>query len=127
MLPVTRLSLCYIQWSDSCAELGPSRPPAESLTVQCLPALVELSQAIFLRFSTTELATVGLRWLIMGIAAAHEAQQAAVAHRPTDRSPKTPMRMGSDATILALSSCSSVPGSCPRRANSRPPRTLIML
>ena len=48
VLPFTRLTLCYIRWSDSCAELGPSPPPLESLTVQCLLARVELSRAIFL-------------------------------------------------------------------------------
>ena len=47
VLPFTKLTICYILWSDSCAELGPSRPPSESLTVQRLPARVELSQAIF--------------------------------------------------------------------------------
>ena len=57
-------------------------------------------------FCTTSEATSGLRLAIMGNASAHDAQNAAGAHRSAERKPNPPIRIGSVESFLSSSSLS---------------------
>ena len=103
----------------------------ETFTIQSFCTLVNLGQTTFLwDFSTTEClnhqaAMGGLRWLIMWSASAHEAQYAAAAHRPAERSPSPPIRMGRDAICSASWSSSAVPWSL-TQCHRCPPHARVM-
>ena len=60
----------------------------------------------------------GLRWLIMWSASSHEAQYAASAHRPPERSPSPPTRMERDANLFSVLEFVCCAWSSPRRATA---------
>ena len=58
-------------------------------------------------WSTTSVATAGLRSAIMGRASAHDAQKAAGAHLSAERKPSPPIRIGNVEMLCAFSSSSA--------------------